>query len=78
MVPRRRTVSEREVQPMAILARELFLTLTLPDPPPWETVRARALQQMQAMTAHERRDALARLEELAERIRLLVEETRHA
>jgi hypothetical protein len=71
-------IDAREIQPMALIARELFLTLTLPDPPPWETVRARARQQLQAMTSKERPDAFARLTSLADNIRSLEEEIRQA
>jgi hypothetical protein len=63
---------------MALIARELFLTLTLPDPPPWETFRTRAREQLQAMTSKEREDAFARLTSLADNVRSLAEEIRQA
>lgn len=74
VIPTSLEINEREIQPMALIAHHLFLTLTLPDPPPWETFRARARQQLQAMTSNERKDAFARLTSLADHVRSLEKE----
>jgi hypothetical protein len=71
-------IDAREIQPMALIAHQLFLTLTLPDPPPWETFRARAHQHLQAMTTAERKDAFVRLTSLADNVRSLEDEIRQA
>jgi hypothetical protein len=78
LIPTLPEINEREIQPMALIAHQLFLTLTLPDPPPWETFRVRVRQQLQAMTPKERKDAFARLTSLADNIGSLEEEIQQA
>jgi hypothetical protein len=51
------------IDPLAlILSNELYVKLTLPDPPPIEVLRPRIVQVLRSMSRAERRRTLARIE----------------